>query len=56
MNLVYQQRLNRVNSDVFRTLIILPGKLYTGKILEKIPDVPMTKTYRSSHLTLNFVS
>jgi len=41
---------------IFRIMNVLFGKVYLcEKILEIIPYVPLTKTYRSSHSTSNFV-
>jgi len=36
-------------------LKVVSGEWYGEKILEKIPSVPLTKTYQSSHLTSNLV-
>ena len=48
----------RANGDfyyILHTLNVLSRIWYAEKIIEKTPDVPMTKTYRSSHLTWTFV-
>jgi len=36
-------------------LNVISGEWYGAKILKKMSDVPLTKTYRLSHLTVNFV-
>jgi len=41
--------------DLFCTLKVVSGEWYGERILEKMPSVPLNKTYRLSHLTINFV-
>jgi len=52
------KRINLQEQDqiaVFRTLNVVSREWHGGKFLEKIPSVPLTKTYRLNHLTANFV-
>ena len=47
-----------VHRAIFRTLNVVSGEWYEGKILEKIPSVPLNclnKTYPSSNLRSNLV-
>jgi len=39
----------------FRSLNVVSGEWYGEKILEKIPSVPLTETYQSSHFTSNLL-